>query len=195
MDQCPICFDDMDMLGFNDTNLQTATCFKLECGHAYHTACIIKCLSHAEKKCPQCNGNKDPAIELSRDGLIRQKLKILKRDPGIPDAIKEVAVSLDQYKEVIKQLKQDIRNYIDKRTIELLVPEKKQYMQNCLRNVVTKLRQAAISRGPVFLGALNVPAQGWRQWSGTTFERMLYGKTMAERITRSRWSRFWSRLR
>lgn len=195
MESCPICFEDMDMALFNDPNTQTATCFKLECGHAYHTACIIRCLSHAEKKCPQCNGNKDPAVELSKEGLAKQKLKILKRDPVVREAVMEMKASLDQYSDVIKQLKRDTREYIEKRKADLLVQEKRRYMQDCLHNVVTKLRHAALERGPVFLGALTVPPPGWRNWHGTPFERTFYGKGIAERIARLRWPRFWSLLK
>jgi len=36
---CNICYENMDMLEYNDPNESTLTCFKLECGHSYHTKC------------------------------------------------------------------------------------------------------------------------------------------------------------
>ena len=69
MDVCPICLEDMDMTSFNDSRLSTSTCYKLECGHSFHTKCIIGCLSIDRKKCPSCNDRKNPSTELTLQGL------------------------------------------------------------------------------------------------------------------------------
>lgn len=115
MDMCILCYENMDMMNYKDERQNTATCYKLDCGHAYHTACIIGCLTQMNRKCPQCNTEKDPSKELSKQGLAEKLLREIRNDEHVKPLVEEFKEIKEEYSESILQLKKDIREYAKKR--------------------------------------------------------------------------------
>ena len=187
-DICPICFDDMDMKAYEDEQQSTATCFKLDCGHAFHTRCIINVLNHTGRKCPSCNENKTPSDELTREGLVEVLLKELKKVPSVKLAVKEVFESVKQIRESTKILKEDVKKYIEKRKVELGVIEKREYMIHSLKHVQMEVRTAAKQKGFKYLAAIRSGHNRIRYnyWGGSPFEKLVFGKQMAFKIARSK---------
>lgn len=193
MEPCPICLDDMDMLSFNDEHDSTPTCYKLECGHAYHTKCIIQTLSQSERKCPSCNGNKDPTTALTQKGLAIQLLAQVKKNPDVKACTHEVKEAIDEYKEAIKTLKSDTKAYIAQRSTELHIPQKRKYLMECLSATQRSATATAKTLNPKFTAAFTVlyGDHHGRYWRGTAFERVFYGKGAAYTIARSKYPRLW----
>lgn len=183
MDPCVICFEDMDMKTFQDERQQTLTCIKLECGHAYHTTCIVRCLSTMNQKCPNCNKNKSPGEQLTREGLARKLVGELKKDPEIRFLMSEFKESTLEYSDTITQLKKDIKQFIAKRQVELQLNEKRKYMFDCLTKIQTTSKSVSKTKGAQYVAALHTRSMG-RYWRGTTFERMFFGTQEAYRICR-----------
>jgi hypothetical protein len=191
-DICPICFDDMDMKSYEDEQQSTTTCFKLECGHAFHTRCIINVLNHTGRKCPSCNQDKTPSDELTREGLVQVLIKDLKKVPSVKIAVNEVVESLRQYKESTKILKDDVKKYIEQRKVELGVTEKREYMLHSLKHVQMEVRTAAKHKGLKYLAAIktiNNPRQ-YNYWGGSPLEKLVFGRQMALKIARSKYLYF-----
>lgn len=177
MDACVICFDEMDMKGYQDERDSTETCVKLGCGHAFHTRCIIQCLSHAGRKCPQCNSQKDPERMLTEEGVAMKLIAEIKKD----DRMKLITGELNEAKEecnsAIVQLKKDIRAYTEKRAKELQVPEKRKYMIDCLSEMRRVARDVAVEKGTRYIGSLKfVNDSRTRYYGGTTFERYFFNR-------------------
>lgn len=193
MEPCPICLDDMDMLSFNDRRDTTATCYKLECGHAYHTKCIIQTLSQAERKCPSCNHTKDPSTLLTEQGLAIQLLTKVKKSEDVKMAVGELRQALIEYNESIKTLKDDTKAYIEKRSLELQIPQKRRYFMECLSAVHRNAAAVAKTLNPKYIAAFEVVEKNWggRYYRGTSFERLFYGRTQAYAISRSKHPRLW----
>jgi len=78
---CSICWEDMDMQDYNDSRESTLTCFKLECGHSYHTKCIIMALSKTKHQCPLCNKEKSIQDKVEEQAYIKKILRKVSRLP------------------------------------------------------------------------------------------------------------------
>jgi hypothetical protein len=176
-DICVVCFDAMDMKPFEDERENTETCIKLECGHAYHTRCIIRCLSHMNQKCPNCNKDKTPKQELTREGLVKKLVAELRRDDDIKFLMTEYKEIREELNEANAQLKKDVKEYIEKRRIELNLVEKKNYFLNCLAKIQGKARVVAKAKGPEYVGALTATGR-YRFWL-STFECNFFGRPQA----------------
>lgn len=68
---------------FNDPRLSTDACFKLECGHAYHTQCIFRYMRDTDYECLHCNSRRTPREEVEMTGLIAQAIEDMRTDPEI----------------------------------------------------------------------------------------------------------------
>ena len=180
-DPCVICFDGMDMRSFEDARDNTETCIKLECGHAYHTRCIIRCLSEMNRKCPNCNKEKNARHDLTREGLTKQFMSEIKKDTDIKFLVKELAEIKEELHETNVQLKKDVTEYFEKRKIELNFSEKRNYLIHCLSKIQRKTRSLAREKGPEYVGAL---AYERSYYGTTTFERNFFGTSQAYAISR-----------
>jgi len=185
MDVCPICLEDMDMTSFNDSRLSTPTCYKLECGHSFHTKCIIGCLSIEGKKCPSCNDHKNPSTELTLQELKRKHLSEIKRDPDIKFLLNELKETEQEYTDSKRQLKKDIKEFIKTRKQELKMDEKRSYVLECIRKIQTNSKIIAKQKGPEYVACL-IPDEyrHRRSWGGTAFERHFFGRNKAYHFCR-----------
>jgi hypothetical protein len=190
---CVICFESMDMKTYQDEEKQTSTCFKLDCGHAYHTACIIRCLSTMNQQCPHCNKDKTPLEQLTREGLARKLVGEIKKDPDIKFLISEFKESTSEYHSGIVTLKKDIKEFITKRKEELQIDEKRKYMLDCLSKIQTTSKTLSQTKGPQYIAALHTGTMR-RYWRGTTFERLFFGVQYAYTITRLKTPRLYMNL-
>jgi len=129
---CSICWEDMDMQDFNDSQESTLTCFKLECGHSYHTKCIIMALSKTKHQCPLCNKEKSIQDKVEEQAYIKKILRKVSRLPSIKEIKQEIVVAKKQYRDIVLQLSADVREYAAKKSAELLLPQKRTYFLKCL---------------------------------------------------------------
>lgn len=147
---CGICLEQMDMLTYKDERESTSTCFKLMCNHAFHTKCIIECLQKTNKECPCCNQSRDFAQELTREGLIINMVRELRKDDRVKQAISEYKEARQELQETTKQLKTDIIDFFNKRKEELLYDTKHKYFTSTISNVKSKMREVSIEKGPQY---------------------------------------------
>jgi hypothetical protein len=151
---CPICFDEMDMVEFKDQRAGTETCFKLECGHAFHTKCIIQVLSRTEHKCPSCNQHKTPEEKLELEGVLRKLLREVKNDDRVRIAKHEHLEATKEYKAAMSQLKKESTEWIKKRAAELKILEHKGYYLRSTAAVMNTALEVAQDKGPKFIAAV-----------------------------------------
>lgn len=160
---CSVCLDEMDMLEFNDPREKTDTCFKLNCGHAYHTACIIRYLSNSNHSCLHCNEVKTPIRELNVVGLAASLRAKISRHPEVQFLKREMNEAYAEYAESIKSLKAEIKQLIKTRIAETCIKEKRDYWQAAERAVNTKQREIARTMGREYIGALVETDQRYRR--------------------------------
>jgi len=144
----------MDMREFQDERASTETCFKLECGHAFHTKCIIQFLTRSNHKCPACNEHKTPEQQLERSGMIHILLKKIKRDERFRLAKAEYIVASKEYKQVLSQLKKETDEWVKKRSAELKFPEIRKYWKSSVSGVRSTAKEIASEKGFQYVGAV-----------------------------------------
>lgn len=147
---CSICFEDMDMLTYNDEHDSTSTCFKLNCGHSFHTKCIIECLQKTNQHCPNCHGNKDFELQLTREGILMNLIKEVKKDKSVKKALQEYKNAKNELSHTIKQLKRDTVDFSKKRKEELEYDKKHKYFLQTISNVKSSMKISAKEKGPKF---------------------------------------------
>ena len=122
----------MDMMLYGDTRESTSTCFRLDCGHAYHTKCVIQFLSMLDKKCPQCNSDKRRETEYEVMGTAAKKLLInLKQDETTKLLFQEYRESKTEYDQAFVDLKNKLNDSLPLLKQELKFDEKFEYFKNC----------------------------------------------------------------
>jgi hypothetical protein len=185
MDPCVICFDDMDMASYQDQRESTETCIKLDCGHSYHTKCIVRCLSQLDQKCPNCNSSKTPSKELTREGLARKLVSEIKRIDEVKFLLNEHSESFNELKSAQKQLSTDIKAYIKQRKIELQINEKRSYFMDCINNLYSTMKKHAKLKAPQFIGALQPEARRRHHyWYGSYLDEIVFGRPKARSMYR-----------
>ena len=168
---CAICFEEMDMLTYQDEHESTSTCFKLRCGHAFHTKCIVECLQKTNQECPCCNQHKDFQQEMTREGILINMIKQLKKDERVKEALSEYKESKQELQETVKQLKKDVKEFAIKRKEELEYEAKHKYFLQTVSNVKSQMREVANEKGPQFQGLFSPRTSRYLRTS--QFERLV----------------------
>jgi len=170
---CPICWEEMDMKEFKDSKDSTETCFKLECGHSYHTKCIVQFLTKTTSACPICNKIKNPEMELDMQGFALKLLNKILHTSSVRTIRKEFNESMTEYKTAIQQLKQDTASFIGKRQEELRLQEKRDYVFKCFSVIKQEIRSQCLKRGNKYVGAYLFKKH---RWEGSIVEHILLPK-------------------
>lgn len=159
---CAICFEQMDMLTYQDQRESTSTCFKLECEHSFHTKCIIECLQKTHSKCPHCNSYKTPEEMLTMEGTIAKLLTEASRGRQLREELNEFKTYKEELSSKIKQIKKETAEFVKKRKEELMIAEARKKLTSSMRKVNTKLAKICMEKGPMYYGAYkNTPH--WRR--------------------------------
>jgi hypothetical protein len=146
----------MEMEDFNDERPSTDTCYKLDCGHAYHTRCIFQYLRETEYECIQCNVRRTPREEIELTGFITQAIQDLRTDPEVRRLRQEVEDAMLEFNGVRADVK---------KALEAVAPEiqeragytaiRKETLQR-LRRLKAHVREACIRRTPLTAGVWGI---------------------------------------
>ena len=170
---CNICYEDMDMAEYNDPNQSTLTCFKLECGHAYHTTCLVNFLNNTQHKCPVCNKYKTSDDKLDLDGKVRKLLLGLTKDPEVRLIKEEYNIAKNEYKASLFECKKLMMALFKEQVAKLKIQEKKSYFIDCIRVLKNKVKEKAIEKSNKHFGAIVFSQESYRR--ATRFESIFLG--------------------
>ena len=171
---CNICLDEMDMLEFNDTRPRTETCFKLECGHAYHTKCVVEFLTRTRHKCPGCNTEKSFEEQLSREGIALNLIRDIKKTDTIKNLRNEYTEATSEYVNLLKVIGKETRDFVHKRAEELRIKEHKNYYFSTRTAIKNACKEIAKDMGNKYVSAINVRKR--RGYNVTILEEEMFGK-------------------
>jgi hypothetical protein len=150
----------MDMEDYNDERPSTESCFKLDCGHAFHTRCIFQYLRETEYECIQCNVRRSPREEIELTGYIAQALEDLRADPEIRRLRREVDEAVTEFKAAREEVK---------KALEAAAPEiqeragyaslRKETLLR-IRRLKAHVKDACIRRNPMTAGVWGIAGDG-----------------------------------
>ena len=115
MPDCSVCQQEMDLEEFQDARESTATCVKLECGHAYHTRCAISYLKRTNFDCILCNRHKEPRERLEEEELALNTFDVVKREPAFRQLKREALLKFKAYKEAKKVFQKEVDEFLASR--------------------------------------------------------------------------------
>ena len=144
------------MEDYHDERQSTETCYKLDCGHAYHTRCIFQYLRETEYQCLQCNIHRTPREEIEMTGLIAQTIEELRADPELRRLRQEVDEAIVEFKGVRADVK---------KALEAAAPEieeragyrtvRKELLQR-MRRLRAQVKETCIQRNPMTAGVWGI---------------------------------------
>jgi RING-H2 zinc finger domain len=164
-EECVLCYDTLDVPVFerNDLNdiIVDETSSRLQCGHAYHTACLLRSLQH-RSTCPLCNVQGQQEMDRN-DWWNQGRIEMEGRCIEIMEKVKrdvDVRASIREYKERVKTILKE-RKVFDTRVKEFKVELRKemgidQKMKDVRKPHATTIRlfsRKAKMEGTLFAGA------------------------------------------
>ena len=184
---CPICYEDMDLEEYQDERESTESCFKLECGHAFHTKCIVMVLTQSNHECPSCNKYKTPDTQLDLEGKCRKLIYEVLKDPEIRELKNEFDEAKECYKECIKNIKSEVLEFIKEKVKEHKFHENRDYYNKCKNKIVTEVKKGCSEKGNKHLAAFF--SQGNNRFGIAFGERILFGlyRSMSSRYCSEYW--------
>lgn len=165
---CVLCFEEMDMDTYQDERDSTETCFKLDCGHSFHTKCIVNCLQKSNHVCPQCNKQKTAEGKLTTEGLATRLFVDLRKHPDVKIAINELKEAKNEMKNSMEILTKETKEFVEKRKVELCILEKRKYLLDSLSNVRKTIRGVSGQFPPMYSGCFSF----FNQWR---LEKLIFG--------------------
>ena len=184
---CAICWSDMDMKDFEDPRASTETCYKLHCGHAYHTTCVIEFLTRTKHECPLCNKIRDPHTDVPFVGYVRKVLGEVFRIPEIALAKQELNITKEEYRAQLKVLAKDVKNFVKQRVQELKLNEYRTHYFKCQNHIKNMARTECTNLGNKYVGAFLFKKDRYARH--TIFDQFLSGEQHYYRLYRLRYPR------
>ncbi len=176
---CMICHEEMDMEEFGDERDGTETCFKLGCGHSYHTRCVISFMERTKYKCVACNQEQAPEQKLELDGIIDGILREMRKNDEYRVAKHEYCEARKEYKEVVSKWRKRCDEFVRQCSSELKLPEHRSYYLSTKSNLKRITTEEARKKGTRYVGALNSKRGGYR-YGHTVLEEFLFGQRWPE---------------
>ena len=150
MSECSVCFNDMDMEEYDDPNESTRTCVRLDCKHAYHTKCVLKCMKETNFECILCNKHRNPVEEM---GLVVQALAEAKGDKKFRELKKEYDHLGSEFLKCSRQLKKETQEFIKRRGRELDIFSKRHDVLVAHSKIIRYAKKYAL-KTPILAGSM-----------------------------------------
>jgi RING-H2 zinc finger domain len=167
-EECAICYEPIDTLVYmtNNTNqvIIEGENSRLQCGHAYHTRCILNSLQH-RSVCPLCN-TMNQMIDYNGVNWMDNRIRLHGRCQEILDSTRKedkLRESVKIHKEKMKELNGDRRNF--QRKVKEFKSElrKEMNIENKIKELdkihsdgIRYLKNAVKKKGSLFYGAVKV---------------------------------------
>lgn len=163
-EECILCYDPLDVPVYeqNTTNdiIVGETFSRLQCGHAYHTGCLLRSLQH-RSVCPLCNvlGEMNDTNEWWRNGRIALEGRCLeimekvKRDKDVREALRDYKASLKDVMTVKKEFLKRVKQFKTGLRGELGVEEKLKAAMKSRTTATRIFSRKAKAEGSLVAGA------------------------------------------
>jgi len=179
-EECILCYDPLDVLVYQanptDDIIVGATSSRLQCGHAYHTQCLLRALQH-RASCPLCTlvgGANDRDNnwwnngQIALEGRCLEIMEKVKKDREVREALRDYKATTKDIMTLKKEFQKRVKEFKTGLRAEMGVDEKVKAVMKSRTSVLRTFTRKAKSEGSLISGARSIlPAY--------KIERFLFG--------------------
>jgi hypothetical protein len=163
-EECILCYEPLDVPVYeqNTTNdiIVGATSSRLQCGHAYHTPCVLRALQH-RSVCPLCNivGRMNGTNDWWQNGRIEMEGRCLeimekvKKDREVREALRECRAAGKEMTALKKEFLKRVKEFKTELRAELGTDEKVKAVLKAKTSVMRIFSRKAKNEGSLAAGA------------------------------------------
>lgn len=166
-EECILCYEPLDVPVYEQNNTDDiivgATSSRLQCGHAYHTICLLKSLQH-RSVCPLCNivGRMNDTNEWWQNGRIEMEGRCLeimekvKKDKEVRESLRDYKATTKDIMIVKKEFQKRVKEFKTGLRTEMGVDEKLKAVMKAKSSVLRTFTRKAKSEGSLVAGAQSI---------------------------------------
>ena len=167
MEECILCYEPLCVPVYqentNNDIIVDGNSSRLQCGHAYHTLCLLRALQH-RSVCPLCNVIGQPQDNedwwnngrIALEGRCMEIMEKAKKDKEVRDALREYKTSLKDVMGVKKEFVKRVKDFKTGLRAEMGVDEKVKAVTKGRNAVIRIFTRKSKSEGSLGAGALNL---------------------------------------
>ena len=167
-EECILCYDPLCVPVFreNTTNdiIVDGDSSRLQCGHAYHTTCVLKSLQH-RSACPLCNvigqmneGGHDwwHNGRIVLEGRCLEIMEKVKKDKEVREGLRDYKAATKDVMSLKKEFMKRVKEFKTGLRAEMGVDEKVKAVMKAKGSVLRLFTRKAKSEGSLIAGAFNI---------------------------------------
>jgi len=167
MEECILCYDPLRVPVYRENTtddiIVDGDSSRLQCGHAYHTVCLLKSLQH-RSVCPLCNvvGQAQDNEEwwqngrIALEGRCTEIMEKVKKSKEVREAMRDYKAALKDIMDVKKDFSKKVKDFKTGLRADMGVDEKLKTVMKTRASVTRIFHRKAKSEGSLVAGALNL---------------------------------------
>jgi len=168
MEECILCYDPLCVPVFreNTTNdiIVDGHSSRLQCGHAYHTTCVLKSLQH-RSVCPLCNVIGQMNEEghdwwnngrIEMEGRCMKIMEKVKKDKEVREGLRHYKAASKDVMSLKKEFMKRVKEFKTGLRAEMGVDEKVKAVLKAKSSVLRLFTRKAKNEGSLIAGAFNI---------------------------------------
>ena len=182
MEECILCYDPLCVPVFRENTtddiIVDGDSSRLQCGHAYHTLCVLRALQH-RSTCPLCNviGQMNERGDewwnngrIEMEGRCMKIMEKVKKDKEVREGLRDYKAASKDVMSLKKEFMKRVKDFKTGLRAEMGVDEKVKAVMKAKSSVLRLFTRKAKNEGSLIAGALNI-LPGYR------VEKFLLGAT------------------
>jgi len=168
MEECILCYDPLSVPVYRENTtddiIVDGDSSRLQCGHAYHTLCLLRALQH-RSTCPLCNviGQMNERGDewwnngrIEMEGRCMKIMEKVKKDKEVREGLRDYKAASKDVMTLKKEFMKRVKEFKTGLRAEMGVDEKVKAVMKAKNYVLKLFTRKAKSEGTLVVGALNI---------------------------------------
>ena len=168
MEECILCYDPLSVPVYRENTtddiIVDGDSSRLQCGHAYHTLCLLRALQH-RSTCPLCNviGQMNERGDewwnngrIEMEGRCMKIMEKVKKDKEVREGLRDYKAASKDVMSLKKEFMKRVKDFKTGLRAEMGVDEKVKAVMKAKSSVLRLFTRKAKNEGSLIAGALNI---------------------------------------